>query len=87
MDLSNVSASPVQTVRQDVSQLLTDVEQLSNAYLPIATFNPDFIITDEEKNIVERCLNVVVTLETDFRFRGCKYDDDNGIAASSLRRL
>jgi len=87
VDLSNVKESPVQRVRQDVSQLLRDVEQLSNAYLPFAAFHPDFIITDEEKNIVERCLNVVVTLETDFRFRGCKYDDDNGIAASSLRRL
>ena len=87
VDLSNVKESPVQRVRQDVSQLLRDVEQLSNAYLPFAAFHPNFTITDEEKNIVERCLNVVVTLETDFRFRGCKYDDDNGIAASSLRRL
>lgn len=87
VDLSDVSACPVQTVREDVTQLLRDVEQLSNAYLPLAAFHPDFTITDEEKNIVERCLNVVVTLETDFRFRGCKYDDDHGIAASSLRRL
>ena len=87
VDLSDVKESPVQRVRHDVSQLLRDVEQLSNAYLPFPAFHPDFIITDEEKNIVERCLNVVVTLETDFRFRGCKYDDDNGIAASSLRRL